>query len=249
MMLAGKCAVVTGGASPRGIGWAIAKTFAEHGARVAILDLRGPEAAESAAAIGPMHRGFACDVRDPEACRAATAQAAAAFGGLDILVANAGVSEPRKLLDITQEGYDRVVDTSLRGALNMAQAVVPYLLDRGGGSIVAIGSVSGERGGGVMGGAHYSAAKGGVHSLVKAMAREFAAEGIRINAVAPGLIETDLIAGRLDAERRAAVIAATPMGRIGTPAEVAGACLFLTSDLAAYVHGVTLDVNGGLHIH
>lgn len=249
MMLAGKCAVVTGGASPRGIGWAIAKTFAEHGARVAILDLRESEAAEAASSIGPPHRGFACDVRDPDACRAASARAVEAFGGLDILVANAGVSEPRRLLEITQEGYDRVLDTSLRGALNMAQAVIPHLLERGGGSIVATGSVSGERGGGVMGGAHYAAAKGGVHSLVKAMAREFAAEGIRVNAVAPGLIETDLIAGRLDAERRAAVIAATPLGRIGTPAEVAGACLFLASDLAAYVHGVTLDVNGGLHIH
>ena len=230
-MLDGKAAIVTGGASPHGIGFATAKAFAE-----------------AAAALGPGHLGLACDVRDPAACRDAAARAAEAFGGLDVLVNNAGVSEPRGLLEIEDEGYDRVLDTSLRGTFNMTRAVVPYLRSRGG-SVIAIGSVSGQRGGGIMGGAHYAAAKGAVHALTKAVAREFAGAGIRVNAVAPGLIETDLIAGRLDAERRAAVIAATPMGRIGSPSEVAGACLFLASDLSRYVHGATLDVNGGLHIH
>jgi NAD(P)-dependent dehydrogenase (short-subunit alcohol dehydrogenase family) len=112
-----------------------------------------------------------------------------------------------------------------------------------------MGSVSAQRGGGVMGGAHYSAAKGGLQSLAKAMARELAPEGIRVNAVAPGLIETDLIAGRLSDENRRLTLQATPLGRIGQPYEVANACVYLASDLAAYVTGVVLDVNGGLHIH
>ncbi|MFG1421628.1 SDR family NAD(P)-dependent oxidoreductase [Roseixanthobacter liquoris] len=248
-MLEGKIAIVTGGASQRGIGWATASTFARNGARVAILDLRGSDAVAAAAAIGPAHRGYPCDVRDKDACRQVVEAVAAEFGGVDILVNNAGVSQPRTLLEIEEAGYDLVMDVSLRGAFNMARAVVPHLRARGGGAIVSIGSVSGQRGGGVMGGPHYSAAKGAVHALTKAMAREFAAEGIRVNAVAPGLIETDLIVGRLTDERRAMVVAATPMGRVGAPGEVADGCLFLASDLARYVTGVTLDINGGLHIH
>lgn len=248
-MLDAKVAIITGAASERGIGYATARVFAENGARVALLDIRGEEAQAAAERLGAGHRGYACDVRDAAACRAVVDRIAQDFGRVDILVNNAGVSQPRTLMEIDAEGYDLVLDVSLRGAFNMSRAVVPHLKANGSGSIISIGSVSGQRGGGVMGGAHYSAAKGAVHALTKAMARELAADRIRVNAVAPGLIETDLIAGRLTGERRALVLEATPMGRVGHPSEVANGCLFLASDLAGYVTGITLDVNGGLHIH
>ncbi|GAC1340375.1 MAG: SDR family NAD(P)-dependent oxidoreductase [Acetobacteraceae bacterium] len=248
-MLDNKVAIVTGAASARGIGWATAETFARHGASVAILDLRQEDVSAAAERLGDGHLGLVCDVRDPAACQAAVAKIIARFGKVDVLVSNAGVSQPKGLLEIEQADYDQVLDVSLRGTFNMSQAVIPFMRQIGGGAIVCIGSVSGERGGGVMGGPHYAAAKGAVHSLAKALAREFAADGIRVNAVAPGLIETDLIADRLTDERRAAVIEATPMGRIGRPSEVANTCLFLASDLARYVTGATIGVNGGMHIH
>lgn len=248
-LLAGRSAIVTGAASPRGLGFGIARALAAAGARVSLLDL--DEAAVSAAAEqlpGSGHLGFACDVTRPEPCCETVARIAEATGGVDVLVNNAGVSQPRKLMEIDQAGYDLVLDVSLRGALNMCQAASPHLR-RPGASIICMGSVSGERGGGVMGGPHYSAAKSAVHGFARALARELGADGIRVNAIAPGLIDTDLIAGRLPDAARARVIESVPLGRIGIPADVAGAALFLASDLSAYVTGTTLDVNGGLHIH
>lgn len=245
-LLDGRLAIVTGGASPRGIGFGMTRSFAEAGARVAILDLKAEVARDAAGALpGAGHLGLACDVRDAGACRAAAAAVADAAGAVDVLVHNARVSQPRKLMEIDPQGYDLVLDVSLRGALNMCQAVVPAMRERGSGSIICIGSVSGERGGGILGGPHYSAAKSGVRGL----ARELGPAGIRVNAIAPGLIETDLIKGRLSDTDRARITEGVPLGRIGAPADVGGAALFLASDLSAYVTGVTLDVNGGLHIH
>lgn len=249
MLLENKTAIVTGAASLNGIGFAIARRFAEEGARVVLLDIAADSLEAALAKLGSVHKGFICDVRDPRACQQAVADALDAFGTLDILVNNAGVSQPRRLLEIDDDGYDLVLDVSLRGAFNMSRAVAPVFRARQAGNIICMGSVSAQRGGGVMGGAHYSAAKGGLQSLAKAMARELAPEGIRVNAVAPGLIETDLIAGRLSEENRQLTLQATPLGRIGQPYEVANACVYLASDLAAYVTGVVLDVNGGLHIH
>lgn len=249
MLLKDKVAVVTGAASLNGIGWSIAKRFAEEGAKIVLLDIAADKLQRAAETLGEPHQGFVCDVRDPQACKKVVEQTVAAFGQIDILVNNAGVSQPRRLLDIDDEGYDLVMDVSLRGAFNMSRAVVPYLRKAGRGSILCMGSVSAQRGGGVMGGAHYSAAKGGIQALAKALARELAPDDIRVNAVAPGLIETDLIAGRLSDENRELTLVATPLGRIGQPVEVANACLYLASDMASYVTGVVLDVNGGLHIH
>ncbi|WP_025856409.1 SDR family NAD(P)-dependent oxidoreductase [Pseudomonas sp. CHM02] len=249
MLLKDKVAVVTGAASLNGIGWSIARRFAEEGAKIVLLDIAADKLQMATETLGEPHQGFVCDVRDPLACKKVVEQTVAAFGQIDILVNNAGVSQPRRLLDIDDEGYDLVMDVSLRGAFNMSRAVVPYLRKAGRGSILCMGSVSAQRGGGVMGGAHYSAAKGGIQSLAKALARELAPDGIRVNAVAPGLIETDLIAGRLSDENRELTLTATPLGRIGQPVEVANACLYLASDMASYVTGVVLDVNGGLHIH
>lgn len=249
MLLKDKVALVTGVGSLNGIGWAIAKRFAEEGAKIVFVDIAADKLQIAADTLGLPHQGFVCDVRDSQRCKKVVEQAVEAFGQIDILINNAGVSQPRRLLEIDDEGYDLVMDVSLRGALNMSKAVVPHMRQAGRGNILCMGSVSAQRGGGVMGGAHYSAAKGGVQTLAKALARELAPDGIRVNAVAPGLIETDLIAGRLSDENRKLTLDATPLGRIGQPVEVANACLYLVSDMASYVTGVVLDVNGGLHIH
>ena len=249
MLLKNKVAIVTGAASLRGIGWATARRFAEEGARVVLLDLDADAAAAAAAAIGAEHLGFACDVRDAQRCHAVVAAVIAAFGHVDVLINNAGVSQAKRLMDSSAEDYDLVMDVSLRGAYNMSRAVVPHFRSRQSGNIVCMGSVAGQRGGGVLGGPHYAAAKGGVHSLAKAMARELAADGVRVNAVAPGLVDTELLVGKIDDSGKQRVAASTPMGRLATPLDIANAFLFLACDLSSYVTGVVLDVNGGLHIH
>ncbi|GBD44875.1 putative oxidoreductase [bacterium HR40] len=249
-LLAGRTAIVTGAASPRGIGLAIARLFAEQGARVAILDL-DPAAVELAAGglAGEGHLGRVCDVTDRQRCREVVDELAARWGRIDVLVNNAGISQPLRLLEIEPGDYDAVLDVSLRGTLFMSQAVVPHMRSRGCGSIVNISSVSAQRGGGIFGGPHYAAAKAGVLGLTKAMARELAPEGIRVNAICPGFIATDITRGRLPPERLATILATIPLGRVGEPREVAGCALFLASDLSAYCTGIELDVNGGLHIH
>jgi NAD(P)-dependent dehydrogenase (short-subunit alcohol dehydrogenase family) len=249
-LLDGKAAIITGGASARGLGKATAMLFAEHGARVAILDLEA-EAAEQAAADlpGAGHMGRACDVTDKAACEAAAAEVIAALGQVDILMNNAGITQPLKVMEIAPEHYDAVLDVNLRGTLYMSQALIPHMRARGTGSIVNMSSVSAQRGGGIFGGPHYSAAKGGILGLTKAMARELAPDGVRSNAICPGFIDTDITAGKLTNEMRAQVLAGIPMGRAGTARDVAGCALFLASDLSAYVTGSEVDVNGGSLIH
>ncbi len=249
MLLQNKVAVITGGASVRGIGWATAKRFAEEGARVAILDLDADAARAAAAAIGDAHLGIACDVRDDRQCRAAIDAIVERFGRVDILVNNAGVSQSQRLMDSEQSDYDIVMDVSVRGAYNMSRAVVPRLRAQRSGCIVCMGSVAAQRGGGILGGPHYSAAKGAVQTLAKAMARELGPDGIRVNAVAPGMVDTDLLVGKIDDAGKQRVADGVPLGRLALPADIANACLYLASDLSSYVTGVVLDVNGGLHIH
>ena len=249
MLLKDKVAIVTGAASLRGIGWATAKRFADEGARVALLDLDAAAAQGAALEIGASHRGYACDVRDEAACRATVQAVLREFGTVDILVNNAGVSQSLRLMDSSQQDYDLVMDASVRGAYNMSRAVVPHMRSRRTGAIVCMGSVAAQRGGGVLGGPHYSAAKGAVQTLAKAMARELAPDGIRANAVAPGMVDTELLVGKIDEAGKRAVAQSTPLGRLATPLDIANACLFLASDLSAYVTGVVLDVSGGLHIH
>lgn len=249
MLLKDKVAIVTGAASLLGIGWATAKRFADEGARVALLDLDAAAAQGAALEIGASHRGYACDVRDEAACRDTVQAVLREFGAVDILINNAGVSQSLRLMDASQQDYDLVMDASVRGAYNMSRAVVPHMRSRRSGAIVCMGSVAAQRGGGVLGGPHYSAAKGAVQTLAKAMARELAPDGIRANAVAPGMVDTELLVGKIDEAGKRAVAQNTPLGRLATPLDIANACLFLASDLSAYVTGVVLDVNGGLHIH
>lgn len=249
MQLKGQIAIVTGSASRRGIGWATAQRFAEEGATVVLLDLEAQAAAQAAAAIGPQHLGLACDVRDEAACRAAVQRVLALHGRVDILVNNAGVSQSQRLMDSTQADYDLVMDVSVRGAFNMSRAVVPPMRARRAGAIVCMGSVAAQRGGGILGGPHYSAAKGALQTLAKAMARELAPDGIRANAVAPGMVDTDLLVGKIDDAGKRRVAESVPLGRLASAQDIANACLFLATAQSAYITGVVLDVSGGLHIH
>jgi NAD(P)-dependent dehydrogenase (short-subunit alcohol dehydrogenase family) len=249
MLLEGKTAIISGAASARGIGRATAKLFAEHGARIAILDLDEGGARAASAEIGPGHVGVGCDVTNLESCRSSVECVLGSFRTIDILINNAGITEPLKLMDIGAENWRRVVDVNLTGVLNLSQAVVPYMRERKGGSIACMSSVSAQRGGGIFGGPHYSAAKAGVLGLAKAMARELGADGIRVNSVTPGLIETDITGGKLTDEMKADIIKGIPLGRLGKAEDVAKIYLFLASDLSAYVTGAVLDVNGGMLIH
>ncbi len=247
MLLQGKIAVISGAASRRGIGLATARLFAAQGARVAILDVNGAEAA--AEALGPEHCGVRCDVTDRAACEASVQQVEARLGAIDILINNAGITQPLKLMEIGTEQWDAVLDVNLRGVLHLSQAVVPGMRARQCGAIACMSSVSAQRGGGIFGGPHYSAAKAGVLGLAKAMARELGPDGIRVNCVTPGLIQTDISGGKLTPAMKAEIAATIPLGRLGEAGDVAGAFLFLASDLSAYVTGAVIDVNGGMLIH
>lgn len=249
MLLAGKVAVISGAASPRGIGLATARLFAEHGAKVAILDLDGAAARDAASELGAEHRGFACDVTDPAACKEAARQVLETFGQVDVLINNAGISQPVKTMEITPEDLRRILAVNLDGVLYLSQAFIPHMRERKQGSIACMSSVSAQRGGGIFGGPHYSAAKAGVLGLAKAMARELGPDGIRVNSVTPGLIQTDITGGKLTDEMRREILKGIPLNRLGDAQDVAKVYLFLASDLSAYVTGAVIDVNGGMLIH
>ena len=249
MLLEDKVVLITGGAGPNGLGFATALQMARHGARVAILDLADARPVEAAAQLGDAHFGVVGNVTDKTAVDRAVEQVLAKFGRIDILVNNAGITQPRKTVDISAADYDAVLDVSLRGTLLCSQAVIPVMERQQSGSIICISSVSAQRGGGIVGGPHYSAAKAGVLGLARAMARELGAAGIRVNCIAPGLISTDIIKGKLTEEKKAEIAETIPLGRLGRANDIAGACVFLGSDLSAYCTGITLDVNGGMLIH
>ena len=249
MLLNNKVAIITGGAGVNGLGFATARMMAAQGARVAILDLERANPASVAATLGEKHMGVVADVTDKASCEAAVKTILAKMGQVDILFNNAGITQPRKVMDITAADYDAVMDVSLRGMLYMSQAVLPHMRERKQGSIINTSSVSAQRGGGILGGPHYSAAKAGVLGLARAMARECGVDNIRVNCVTPGLIETDINKGLIPDDRMADILSNIPLNRIGEPNDVAGCVVFLASDLSKYCTGVTLDVNGGMLIH
>lgn len=249
MLLKDKVAVITGGAGINGLGFATARQMTAQGARVVIMDLARAEPAAAAARLGSGHLGLVGDVTDKASCDEVAARVLEAYGRIDILVNNAGITQPVKTLAISGADYDRILDVSLRGTLYMSQAVLPTMRQQQAGSIVCISSVSAQRGGGIFGGPHYSAAKAGVLGLARAMAREFGPEGIRINCITPGLIETDITQGKLSPEQKSEISQTIPLNRLGRADDVAGACVFLGSDLSVYCTGITLDVNGGMLIH
>ncbi|MEM5277112.1 SDR family NAD(P)-dependent oxidoreductase [Cupriavidus taiwanensis] len=249
MLVENNVVIITGAASARGIGKATARAFAAQGATVVILDLRLEDAQAAAGELGDQHLGLACDVTDKAACERAAHAVLQRYGRIDALVNNAGITQPVRTLDIQAANYDAVLDVNLRGTLYMSQAVLPQMRAQQRGSIVCMSSVSAQRGGGIFGGPHYSAAKAGVLGLARAMAREFGPDGIRVNSITPGLIQTDITGDKLTPEMRADIIKGIPLGRLGNAADVANACVFLASDMSAYLTGITLDVNGGMLIH
>ena len=249
MLLKDKVALITGGAGRNGLGYATAKMMAAQGARVVILDLARAEPAAAAADLGEGHMGIVADVTDKASCEAAAAAILQQMGRIDILVNNAGITQPVKTLEITGADYDRILDVSLRGTLYMSQAVIPSMRAQKSGAICCVSSVSAQRGGGILGGPHYSAAKAGVLGLARAMAREFGIDGIRVNCVTPGLIATDINKGLIPDDKMKTILEGIPLNRIGEPNDVAGCLVFLASDLSKYLTGVTLDVNGGMLIH
>lgn len=241
--------MVTGAAAPNSIGLACARLFVAHGARVALLDIDGDGAGEAAAGLGDTHLGLGCDVRNAARCRAVVGETRLAFGSIDVLVNSAGIVFGTPLAEISADEWDTVIDTNLRGTFHMSQAVAGVMKPRRAGSIVCVSSIAGQSGGGVFGSSHYAAAKAGIFGFAKALARELAGDGIRANAVAPGPIDNDFTRGRMTREIKDRIATGIPLGRLGRPEEVAGACLFLASDLASFVTGTVLDVNGGLLIH
>jgi len=247
----GKVALITGAGSRRGIGRATALALAKEDAKICITDIV-PESVNSVVAeLNEISEaiGEVADVRDKAQMVQVVKKTTDAFGGLDILVNVAGLTRPTQFLDISEEEYDLVLDVNLKGTFLTTQAAVPAILQRGGGVIVSLSSVSGERGGGVFGTSAYSAAKAGIMGLTKALARELTPRGIRVNSVAPSMVDTDIAGDLLTPERKVDLAKGTLVGRLATVEDVTNAILFLASDESSYLTGVTLDINGGMHMH
>lgn len=250
MLLKGKTVVITGGASARGIGLATGRLCAEHGARVALLDLETDSVRAAVRELkGRGHLGLKCDVTRQAQCEKAVERVIGRFDRIDVLANIAGLTSPEGLLEMTPESYARIMDVNMRGTLHLTQAVVPFMQRQGGGSIINMSSVSAQRGGGVFGGAHYSAAKAAILGYTKAAARELGPDNIRVNAVCPSYIDTDIAAGQMSRDTLKRIVDGVPLGRAGRAEEVAGCIVFLASDLSSYVTGSEVDINGGSHIH
>jgi meso-butanediol dehydrogenase / (S,S)-butanediol dehydrogenase / diacetyl reductase len=243
-MLEGRRAVVTGGGS--GIGRETCLRFATEGARVAVLDLDGDAAAAVSDEVGGV--SFAVDVRDAEGVKSAVDRAASAMDGLDAIFNNAGTGSMSRLHEYEPEEFRRVVDVNLLGVWHGIRAAVPHLLAAGGGSIVSTASISGVRPS--PGEGPYAAAKAAIAALTQSAALEYGPRGIRVNAVAPGAIRSAMttpLLGLGNWEQR--WIDRTPLGRVGDPEDIADVVVFLCSDLARYVTGQTLVVDGGMILH
>lgn len=249
MSLEGKIAVVTGGA--RGIGRAIGLRLARDGAGIGILSLSEAAAATTLVevrALGVQAAARAVDVADYQAVKAAVAGLHDELGSIDILVNNAGIDKTGLFIDSTDDQWDRLIAVNYRGFLNATHACVPFMVERGGGCIVSVGSDAGRVG--TVGAVVYSGTKAAVMASSKALARELARSNIRVNAVSPGPVRTDMLAGLREDERGAGIMEAVakmiPMKRIGTPEEVADVVAFFVSEDARYLTGQVLSVDGGL---
>ncbi|MFM9034591.1 MAG: 3-oxoacyl-ACP reductase FabG [Mycobacterium sp.] len=244
-LLAGRTAVVTGGA--QGLGRAIAEVFVSEGARVLLgdLDLSTTERAASALGGPEVARAVRCDVTSTDQVDALVAAAVDDFGRLDIMVNNAGITRDATLRTMTEQQFDEVIAVHLKGTWNGTRAAAAVMRAQRSGAIINMSSISGKVG--LVGQTNYSAAKAGIVGLTKAAAKELAHLGVRVNAIQPGLIRsamTEAMPQRVwDAK-----LAEVPMGRAGEPGEVAGAALFLASDLSSYMTGTVLEVTGGRHL-
>lgn len=239
--LTGRNALVTG--STRGIGRGIAETLAACGARVAVVGRDLDRSTSVAAEIGRGAQGFAADVGDVASVLKLVADVEDAFGGIDILVNNAGLTRDNLLMRIKDADWDAVIDTNLRGAFLTIRAATRGMMKRRWGRVINITSVVGINGN--KGQANYSASKAGLIGLTKSVAKELGSRNILANAVAPGLIDTDMTAA-MTPEARAAMAGQIPLERLGAPMDVAGVVAFLASDLASYITGQVIVVDGGM---
>ncbi|GAA3399636.1 SDR family NAD(P)-dependent oxidoreductase [Paenibacillus hodogayensis] len=246
MKLHGKKVLITGAA--QGIGQGIAEKFAAEGAELYLLDVRAAELQETAEAL--LDRGAArvehavCDLSDLDAALAAAEQAWSTMGAIDVLINNAGIAFREPFSGISLDRWTKVMDVNVNAMFVLSQAIVNRMTERGqGGSIVNMTSKNGLAGSSML--AHYNASKGAVVLLTQSMAVELAPHGIRVNAVAPGFIDTPLDRKLKQQDSSLNLTARTPMGRTGTVEEVANAFLFLASEDASYITGVTLPVDGG----
>jgi NAD(P)-dependent dehydrogenase (short-subunit alcohol dehydrogenase family) len=245
LAITGQVAVVTGAA--RGIGFAIAQALGQCGARVAIADLdaaAADTAARQLCELGIDAIGVAVDVADEAQVHAMVAAVEQALGGVDILVNNAGIVSTGPLLEVSAAEWNRVMAIDLTSVFFCAKAVLPGMMQRRAGRIINIASVAGKRGGGLLGNSCYAAAKGGVIALTKGLAREAGPFNITANAITPALTDTDMTRA-LSPEARARVLADMPLGRAGTPRDIAAAVCFLASGAASFVTGEIMDVDGG----
>lgn len=241
--LRGRVALVTGGT--RGIGLSIAQTLHAAGAAVAVAGRDHARAEAVAGGLGERAAGVACDVARIEEVEAAIAAAEKALGPIEILVNNAGLTRDNILVRLDEAAWDTVLDANLKGAFNTTRTVIRGMMKRRSGRIINISSIVGLIGN--KGQANYAASKAGLIGFTKSVAREYAGRGILANCVAPGFIETDMT-NALPAEARTALLEQIALGRLGRPEDVAGAVLYLASDLASYVTGQVLVVDGGMVI-
>jgi 2-hydroxycyclohexanecarboxyl-CoA dehydrogenase len=240
-----RVALVTGGAS--GIGQAVVRGLAERGARVGICDLNTDGAEETAASVGNGALAVPMNVTDTASVAAGVAQAVERLGPPDVLVNAAGWDRIMRFLETDEAFWDQVIAINFRGVMATCHAVLPHMVERGSGAVVNVASEAGRSGS--SGEAVYSGAKGAVIAFSKAIAREVARYGVRVNVVAPGVTETPFLQRNIDeghGKLMDAIVNATPLRRMSTPQEVAEAIIFLASDRAAFTTGETLSVSGGL---
>lgn len=242
--------LVTGAGSPKGIGRTIAQTFGKQGAKVVICDINqaGCDAnVEEMKKMGIEAAGYAANLTDLDAVKELVDKIVEKYGRIDVLVNNAGISQKVTVADMTLDDIKRIFNVNMFGLFLITQAVCEVMKKQKYGRIVHLSSVSGKRGGGVFGGAHYSASKAAVLGFSKNLAREVSQYGITTNCVCPGLINTEIWKS-MPKEQADAVIAGIPMGRPGETQEVANAIVFLASKEASYITGEEIDINGGSHM-
>ena len=242
-LLEGKSAVITG--SSRGIGKAVAMAFSSHGAGLVIHGTSGKSLAPLAEELGCEY--VAGDIGDIETSRRLAEKCMSVFGKIDILVNNAGINTRTKFLDLEPEEWDKVIRTNLTGAFYMCRAVIPFMLERHSGNIINITSSAGKT-------PHpnaslcYGVSKGGLDSMTRKLAYDFAPSGIRVNSICPGPVETDMSL-QWTADYRQKVLAGVPLGRLGTAEDIADLAVFLASDMAGFITGESVNINGGKYMN